>query len=114
MKMSKQEFFPPRPAANPTIYAYKLEDVSTHEGLLKIGFTVRNAKKRVEEQVKTTRLNAKIVLEESAMRNDGSSFTDIDVHHYLTSHGVKQVNGEWFKKLSFHPLFTTLHSPNYL
>jgi hypothetical protein len=96
-KMSKQEFFPSRPAANPTIYAYKLEDVSTHEGLLKIGFTVRNAKKRVEEQVKTARLNAKIILEESAMRNDGTSFTDIDVHHFLKSHGVKQVDGEWFK-----------------
>jgi hypothetical protein len=36
VKMSKKEFFPPRPSTNPTIYAYELVGVATHNGLLKI------------------------------------------------------------------------------
>jgi hypothetical protein len=42
MPMNKQ-FFPPRPAANPTIYAYELAGVPSHDGLLKIGYTDRDS-----------------------------------------------------------------------
>lgn len=45
--MSKKEFFPARPSANPTVYAYELVDVTTHKGLLKIGYTDRDAQKRI-------------------------------------------------------------------
>jgi hypothetical protein len=45
--MSKKEFFPPRPSTNPTIYVYELVGVDTHSGLLKIGFTDRDAQKRI-------------------------------------------------------------------
>jgi len=81
--MSKSNFFPKRPEANPTIYAYELIGVSTHNGLLKIGYTDRDAKTRVSEQLQTSGVKYKIVLEESAMRNDGSTFTDHDVHRFL-------------------------------
>ena len=91
------EFFPPRPEANPTIYAYELVGVETHKGLLKVGFTNRNSKDRIAEQLRTSRVKYKIVLEESAMRNDGSAFTDFDVHRYLRKRGVKNPEGEWFK-----------------
>jgi hypothetical protein len=95
--MNKKEFFPPRPSANPTIYAYELVGVSTHESLLKIGFTDRDAKTRVAEQLKTSAVNYKIVFEESAMRNDGSSFTDHNIHRYLRKQGFQNPEGEWFK-----------------
>lgn len=95
--MSKKDFFPARPDANPTIYAYELIGVNGKEGLLKIGYTDRDAQKRVAEQLKTARLKYKIVYEESAMKADGSSFTDFDIHRYLKSNGVKQMDGEWFK-----------------
>ena len=49
--MSKQDFFPPRPDATPTIYAYELEGVSTHMGLLKIGYTDRDVKTRDRKSV---------------------------------------------------------------
>ena len=49
--MSKREFFPPRPSTNPTIYAYELKDVASHKGLLKIGYTDRDAAKRIKEQL---------------------------------------------------------------
>lgn len=90
-------FFPPRPSANPTIYAYELVGVDEHKGLLKVGFTDRDAKTRVAEQLKTSAVKYKIVFEESAMRNDGSSFTDHDVHRYLRKKGIKNPEGEWFK-----------------
>jgi hypothetical protein len=89
-------FFPLRPEANPTIYAYELPDVATHKGLLKVGYTIRDSKERIAEQLKTARLNYKIVFSESAMKNDGSAFTDHDVHRYLRKKGIKNIDGEWF------------------
>ena len=73
--MRNREFFPERKSVNPTIYAYALIDVSSHTGLLKVGFTDRDAFTRVSEQLKTSAVKYKIVFETSAMRNDGSSFT---------------------------------------
>ena len=94
--MSKNEFFPKRPESNPTIYAYELIDVESHKGLLKVGYTSRTSQDRISEQLKTSRVKYNIVLEESAMRNDGSNFTDHEVHKYLRKQGVKNQEGEWF------------------
>jgi len=95
--MNKNAFFPPRPSSNPTIYAYELVGVKTHTGLLKVGFTARDAKTRVAEQLKTSAVKHKIVFEQSAMRNDGGSFTDHEVHRYLRKKGIQNPEGEWFK-----------------
>jgi hypothetical protein len=95
--MSKREFFPPRPSTNPTIYAYKLKDVASHKGLLKIGYTDRDAAKRIKEQLGTAKIKFNIVFEESAMKRDGSSFTDHDVHLVLRRSKLANPQGEWFK-----------------
>ncbi|MBU1097061.1 MAG: GIY-YIG nuclease family protein [Bacteroidetes bacterium] len=95
--MSKNNFFPPRPEANPKIYAYELIGVESHKGLLKVGYTNRDAKTRVGEQLQTSGVKYKIVLEEYAMRNDGSVFNDHDVHRYLRKKKIKNPEGEWFK-----------------
>ena len=58
--------------------------------LLKIGFTDRKAQSRIAEQLKTARLKYKIVYEESAMKNDGSSFTNHDVHRYLRNQRISK------------------------
>jgi hypothetical protein len=94
--MNKKEFFPPRPSTNPTIYAYELVGVSTHSGLLKIGFTDRDAQTRIKEQLGTAAIQHRIVFEESAMKRDGCSFTDHDIHRYLRKAGYKNTEGEWF------------------
>ena len=93
----KKEFFPPRPASNPTIYAYELVEIATHKGLLKIGFTDRDAQTRIKEQLGTAAIRYKIVFEESAMKRDGSSFTDHDIHRHLRKQGFANPEGEWFK-----------------
>lgn len=95
--MSKKEFFPPRPSINPTIYAYELIGVSTHKGLLKIGFTDRKAQIRIKEQLGTAAIKHRIVFEESAMKRDGSSFTDHEVHRLLRDWKVVHATGEWYK-----------------
>lgn len=95
--MSKRVFFPPRPSANPTIYAYELVNVATHNGLLKIGYTDRDAQRRIKEQLGTAAIQYKIVFEESAMKRDGSSFTDHDIHRHLRQKGFANPEGEWFK-----------------
>jgi hypothetical protein len=96
-KMPNKEFFPPRPEANPTIYAYELPHVGTHQGLLKVGYTSRTSQNRIAEQLKTARLKYNIVLEASAMRNDGSAFMDSDVHRLLRKKGIANPEGEWFR-----------------
>jgi hypothetical protein len=96
--MSKN-FFPPRPDANPTIYAYH-DTNPQYKGLLKVGFTNTDVQKRVKEQYPTLRpgpLPYKIVFEESAMRNDGSAFDDHEVHRYLRKKKIANPDGEWFR-----------------
>lgn len=93
----KKDFFPPRPFTNPTIYAYELIGVESHKGLIKVGYTNRTTQDRIAEQLKTSGVKYKIVLEESAIRNDGSVFTDHDVHRYLRKKKIKNPEGEWFK-----------------
>ncbi len=89
--------FPHKKEYNPIIYAYRLPEVADKEGLLKIGYTTKSAKERVEEQTKTTRLKYEIVFEDSAIRNDGSTFTDKQIHRVLEKKGFKRVEGEWFR-----------------
>jgi len=96
--MSK-EVFPQRPDSKPTIYAY--EDTNPqYAGLLKVGYTTVDVQIRVAQQypiLKPGRLPYRIVLEESAMRNDGTVFTDREVHFFLRGRGIKNPDGEWFK-----------------
>jgi hypothetical protein len=98
MSPMSKEFFPPRPPSRPTLYAY--EDTNPqYDGLLKVGYTTVNVQGRVAQQYPTLRpgkLPYRIVLEESAMRNDGTVFTDRDVHRMLRQNGVKNPKGEWF------------------
>jgi len=95
--MSNKEFFPPRPSTNPTIYAYELPGIPYKEGMLKIGQSKRPGEVRIDEQTKTAGVRYKIVFEESAMKRDGSSFTDHDIHRHLRKHGFANPEGEWFK-----------------
>ena len=90
------DFFPKRPDTKPTIYAYKILGAENREGLLKVGHTIRDARRRVKEQLGTAGLEYEIVLEESAIRNDGSAFTDHEVHRALEEKGFTRVDGEWF------------------
>lgn len=93
------EFFPQRPSSRPTVYAY--EDTNPqYKGLLKVGYTTVDAQSRVAQQYPTRRPGAlpyRILLEESAMRSDGTVFTDHDVHRMLKLNGIKNPDGEWFR-----------------
>ena len=92
------DFFPPRPDSRPAIYAY--EDTNPqYAGLLKVGYTTVDVRSRVAQQYPTLRPGKppyRVVLEESSMRNDGTVFTDRDVHRMLRLKGVKNPKGEWF------------------
>ncbi len=94
------DFFPGRPDAHPMIYAY--EDTNPqYQGLLKVGYTSVDVDRRVAQQYPTKRPDGsvpyRIVLRESAMYPDGSSFTDHEVHRMLQRKGILPMGGEWFK-----------------
>ncbi|MDC1383437.1 GIY-YIG nuclease family protein [Candidatus Puniceispirillum sp.] len=96
--MSK-EFFQPEPYFNPRIYAYS-DSHQQYAGLYKIGYTTRTVKDRVNQQypiITPGKPTYTIHLDESAVCNDGSSFTDKDVHRYLLNKGFLNPSGEWFK-----------------
>ena len=100
--MAEQDFFRQRPELAPTIYAYMLPGVASHAGYVKVGYTKRDVETRVAEQMHASAVPYRIVLRESAMRPDGSSFTDHDVHMALQKRGYRQLNAgedrnEWFQ-----------------
>ena len=94
-----REFFPPRPASRPTIYAYEDSNPDLR-GLLKVGYTTKTAQERVAAQYPTLRPGRpsyRILVEQPAMRGDGTVFLDHDVHRYLRMMGIRNEGGEWFK-----------------
>ncbi|WNC60909.1 GIY-YIG nuclease family protein [Thermosynechococcus sp. QS41] len=97
--MTHKDFFPQRPRIEPKIYAY--EDTNPqYAGLLKIGYTTKSVQERVAQQYPTLRPGEKpyrIVVDEPAIRNDGTGFTDHDVHRMLRINGIPHAGGEWFR-----------------
>ncbi len=95
-----KKLFPARDKSiAPKIYAYSDE---LYPGCLKVGYTGReDVEIRVKEQYPTLRPDGKkpyrIVIDESAMRSDGTRFTDHEVHRMLKSMGVIARDGEWFE-----------------
>jgi hypothetical protein len=92
-----QEFFPKRPDVDPRVYAYELPDVSTHVGLIKVGYTVRSAVHRIHEQLGTAHITPHILLDAPAVRDDGTPFSDHDVHRVLRQNHIANTDGEWFR-----------------
>ena len=95
----------------PRIYAYtepQYEDTEWKgkpnrygKGLLKVGYTTKTANERIAEQFGTNKpINNpyKILLDEVAIRFDGTYFTDHEVHKVLERAGYyKFSNTEWFE-----------------
>lgn len=98
--MSKQsigEILAPKPIARPRIYAYSIDD-GAHKGLLKVGQTTRDVKKRIAEQLKTAAIkNYRIELDEPAERHDGSMFRDHDVRNALIAKKFINTELEWMR-----------------
>ena len=80
----------------PRIYAYTDE---SYFDMLKIGYTTKTAAERVKEQypIKTPRQTWEIVLEEIATREDGTYFTDHELHKRLEQKGFIREAGDWFR-----------------
>lgn len=87
------------PNLTPKIYAYS-DSHPQYNGLLKIGYTTKSVEERVKQQYPTLKPGIPtytVHLDETAVRNDGSTFTDRDVHRYLRKNGFLNPEGEWFK-----------------
>ncbi|KAB6716662.1 DEAD/DEAH box helicase family protein [Roseobacter sp. TSBP12] len=96
-KPTIDDILSPKPEARPRIYAYSIAD-ETHEGLLKVGQTTRDVKRRVAEQLRTAAItNFRIELDEPAERDDGTIFTDHDVRAALIRRGIENTSLEWMR-----------------
>lgn len=86
-----------KPEFRPRVYAYSIGD-KAHKGLLKVGQTTRDVKKRVAEQVKTAAIkNYRIELDEAAVREDGTIFSDHEVRAALVAKGFENTELEWMR-----------------
>ena len=104
-----QAFFPARTDAKPTIYAYVTEGLDSNKGLIKVGQTGRDVKQRIKEQAGAIKVPFKILLEEPALRDDGSAFSDHDVHRYLKNQSIPNPHGEWFQ-CSLNTIKAAIHA----
>ena len=87
MSKTIEQILLPKPEVRPRIYAYSIDD-KAHAGLLKVGQTTRDVKQRVAEQLKTANIkNYTIVLDESAERDDRTTFTDHEVRAAIAKKG---------------------------
>lgn len=95
-----KNFFQERTNNSPKIYCYT-ELSPEYEELVKVGYTVRDINVRMREHYPTLGPKGieryKLLLVESAMRNDGTSFIDKTVHKVLEKAGFKNVGGEWYR-----------------
>ena len=99
MKMSSNDYFVTYPDIKPQIYAYE-EKSELYRGMLRIGSTNYDVSRIVAQQYPTARpggIPYRIVFVESAMRNDGTSFSAKDIQILLEQRGFSRFNGDWFK-----------------
>ena len=96
MSTPVEEVFILKPEARLRIYAYSIPD-DAHAGLLKVGQTTQDVRKRVEQQVKTAAIHPTIHVDEPAEREDGSLFTDHDVRARLRAKGFENAELEWMR-----------------
>ena len=97
MTRTASDLLPERPLARPKIYAYTIDD-EHHEGLVKVGQTTRDVRVRVNEQLATAAIkNFRILVEDFADRDDGTTFTDHDVRKRLASKGFHAATKEWVR-----------------
>ena len=82
-------------AERPIIYAYS---DTRYPGMLKVGFTARNIDVRMKEHYPTLvpGQSWKVELIRTAMRKDGSVFSDKAVHRVLRNAHIPNPEGEWF------------------
>lgn len=82
----------------PTIYNYEEPGVTYNEGWSKLGYTEdQTAEARIKQQTHTAGIRPKLVWTCPAYYDDGTAFTDHEVHAYLTKAGIERRPGtEWF------------------
>lgn len=99
---STKDYLSPKTKSHPIIYAYRDKSMPK---ILKVGYTTRTAEERIAEQYPTKRPGEKpysIELVESAMYDDGGTFTDHEVHRFLEKMGYPALPSkdnsktEWF------------------
>ena len=92
----------------PHIYAYTepqfesapWNGIRDGNGIIKVGYTAKSVIERIDEQFPVKKPGGtpyKILLDEFAIRDDGTFFHDKDVHKVLTSMNITRLEGEWFE-----------------
>ena len=104
--MSKFDFFPERPETTPIIYAYEEPGNPQLKGMLKVGFTSRTIDERMAEHYPTLKPGEqpyRVVFTAPAMRTNGTTFRDHELHTSLKKRNIQRMRDrdgkltEWFR-----------------
>ena len=106
MQDSPETFFEAQ--SRPHIYAYTEPQFAnapwtgsrSGKGILKVGYTSKDVRERIDEQYPVKKpggIPYEILLDEFAIRDDGTFFMDHDVHRVLKEMNVRRLEGEWFE-----------------
>lgn len=95
--MDVKTIIAPKREIKPTIYAYTTPTNTAKQGWIKIGYTDRDADKRIWEQTHTVGIEPKKLWAHEARFNGGGYFSDHEFHTFLRKNGVRRNKGtEWF------------------
>lgn len=93
------KFFPLKSEIEPKIYAFT-DNNPLNNGWIKVGYTnEKDVEDRIKKQYPTARESSKpynILLSESAIRNDGTTFMDHDVKKICKNNNIL-IEKEWYK-----------------
>ena len=79
------------------IYVYSLPNVQELNGYVKVGYTKKDPNKRIKEQLSFIPIEFNLLLSEKAVRADGTSFKDHEIHTRLLRKGFNRRGKEWFQ-----------------
>ena len=94
-----KKYFPSSPEVYPQIYAYTIK---ARPGAIKVGYTSRkDYKERIHEQEGQMHIKAQILGHWDAIKNNGETFKDHQVHQLLEERGFTRFRDEYGKKTEF-------------
>lgn len=96
---NNNDLFKQKPDVFPQIYVYSDKN---YPGQLKVGYTTKeNIEDRIKQQYPLTLPRKEkpynILLSTPSIKENGSFFTDKDIHKVLRRKGIKNTAGEWFE-----------------
>lgn len=98
----RDRYIPEIPDVYPQVYAFEVPDAPVYDGCIKVGYTSRyDYMERIHEIEGQMHMAARVLNVWNAMKNNGVTFSDHDVHKVLTNRGIRRIRDHKGKLTEF-------------